>query len=519
MTDKDSKLKQLCNENVYKDNVFHILGVGTEVTPRKLRRRREDIEAAHEFGESSWKQAFPHLLGTRETPTYQEVCDAFVRIEDPEERIVSEFFWFWPSESNDSAHNALLAGSNDAIKEWEKEAKASGKTHIIATHNLAVLYHLYAIDAEVQAISYGKAPPSDFQDTMCLYWDKSFEYWEQLADDDAFWDLFAERVRESNEPRLTGGFVRRFRAEFPVVFDNINAQLAAAYARLEAYSEAKRHVTYMIKTMSGLDDVQSILNVLFEPMENKVKRLIDNYDSKVKQSPEKGLEYSKALLDETDEIRRVAVGMLSEGHKIRTGLLSDIMKACNRYHVAYGNSTKDWQSCLDSLEQLKPFACTPELKETIQSNSETLKKNLEYKTLHEMCWFCKERKANGTYSFPMYGDVKHESAKVKYRTIDVQIPICPECKKHQISENSCNTAGCLGIIISAGTVAFILHAIFAVPGTTIVGGIIGGFLGNFLGRAVCIYMHNSFIEKICQFPRVKELQEQGWDYGDSPLND
>ena len=511
MNDKDSKLKQLCTENVYKDNVFHILGVGTEVTPRKLRRRREDIEAAHEFGGSSWTQAFPHLLGTRETPTYQEVCDAFVRIEDPEERIVSEFFWFWPSESKDSVSNALLADSKDAVKEWEKEASASGKTHLIAIHNLAVLYHLYAIDAEVQAISYGKAPPSDYHDMMCQYWDKSFEYWEQLADDDDFWDLFAERVREFNEPRLTGGFVRRFRAEFPVVFDNINAQLAASYAKMEAYTEAQRHVTYMLKTMSGLDDVQSILNVLFEPMENKVRRLLDNYDAKVKQSPEQGLEYSKSLLEETEEIRRVAVGMLTDGHKIRTGLLSDIMWACNRYQVAYGNATKDWKSCLDSLEQLKPFACTPELKETIQSNSETLKKNLEYKTLQETCWFCKERKATSMHSVPMYGDVHHEFRQVKYRRTTVQIPICPECKKKW---DSSDNLGCIawGIAVVVGFVI----GLCIKPAVSLVGAFLGLLAGTLLNFIITSCMNHPLSKCIDDFPEAKKLLGHGWHFGDSP---
>ena len=119
MAQGDSILKKLCTENVYMDNVFHILGIGTNVTPRKLRRRREDIDAAHEFGGDSWNGQFKHLLGNCEVPTYQEVCDAFDRIENPEERIVSEFFWFWPTSDSDTSLDTLLEGHKSAaIEAW-----------------------------------------------------------------------------------------------------------------------------------------------------------------------------------------------------------------------------------------------------------------------------------------------------------------------------------------------------------------------------------------------------------------
>ena len=54
MANSDSVLTKLCTENVYIDNMFHILGVGIDVTPRKLRRRREDFDSANEFGEEAW---------------------------------------------------------------------------------------------------------------------------------------------------------------------------------------------------------------------------------------------------------------------------------------------------------------------------------------------------------------------------------------------------------------------------------------------------------------------------------
>lgn len=96
MSESSTLLMKLCTENVFRDNVFHILGLRTTATSRQIRRRKEDIEAAHDLGKEAWKNEFKHLLSNRNIPTYEEAIEAFTHIEDPEFRIVSEFFWVWP---------------------------------------------------------------------------------------------------------------------------------------------------------------------------------------------------------------------------------------------------------------------------------------------------------------------------------------------------------------------------------------------------------------------------------------
>lgn len=435
MANSDSVLTKLCSENVYMDNLFHILGVGIDVTPRKLRRRREDIDSAHEFGEDAWRNQFKHLLGNCEIPTYQEVCDAFARMENPEERIVSEFFWFWPTGDGDSSLDDLLAGRKSAaIKAWENGEYAYGKARTISIHNLAVVYHLCAIDAELQAIADGGNVPDDYHSKMCSYWDKSFSYWEQLADNDDFWDLFAERVRKLDDPRLTCGFVRRFRQEFPMAFDNINAKLAADYAKLEAYADAKRHVDYMLKTMSGLDDVQSTLNVLFEPMEQRISRLIDNYDVKAKKNPSDGLKFAENLLKETEEIRRTAEALLKEDQRIRTGIFAKIVTACNRYQVLYGNKTDDWDGCLRILELIRPMACTSECTSLIEKNLDTVRDNIQHDKEANVCLRCKKHRRDCTQFTPqtvkLYGNVKKDTSRyggVTFSIREIAVPCCGDC--------------------------------------------------------------------------------------------
>lgn len=503
MANSDSVLTKLCTENVYMDNLFHILGVGIDVTPRKLRRRREDIDSAHEFGEEAWGNQFKHLLGNCEIPTYQEVCDAFARIENPEERIVSEFFWFWPTADGDSSLDDLLAGRKSAaIKAWENGEYAYGKARTISIHNLAIVYHLYAIDAELQSIADGGNVPDDYHSKMCSYWDKSFSYWEQLADNDDFWDLFAERVRQLDDPRLTGGFVRRFRQEFPIAFDNINAKLAADYAKLEAYADAKRHVDYMLKTMSGLDDVQSTLNVLFEPMEQRVSRLIDNYDVKAKENPSDGLKFAENLLKETAEIRRTAEALLKEDQRIRTGIFTKIVSACNRYQVLYGNKTDDWDGCLKLLVRLKEIACTEESKKVIDGNIETVNGNLKYAKTESHCWFCKTAKTTTHFDLRMYGDVVKSGNRTQWRSLTIPIPACDSC---------CHRFKITRVILNILMPFTFIGAICA--GAATESWIVG--IGVFVGMLVA-YTCLSADNKCDEYPAVKAAMEKGFKTGDHP---
>ncbi len=425
MSESNSILMRLCTENVYNDNIFHLLGLRTTSTPRQIRRRREDFESAKALGDDAWRGLFKHLMGTRRIPMPEEIDEAFDHLEDPEYRLVSEFFWTWPMD-DDRAIDLLVDGrKSEAIRIWEREALGYGKRRTIAQHNLAVVYHLYALDAELQVLDGDGYAPPDFKEKMLSYWEKCISYWEGLADDDDLWETYEARMREFDDPRLTGGFIRRFRSEFPVAFDNINAQLAARYAKASRFNDAKRHVDYMSRTMSGLDDVQENMNIIFNPMEQRVSLLIAGYDEKVKADPRLGLEYAKKLLDDTEAIRLTAEAMLKEGQRIRTGLFTQIVTACNCYQVQYGDKTKDWKGCLEILEKLHGIACTPESKKVVDGNIETVKGNIKYKMQQTTCLCCGKKNVDAKKTVHLHTRITLNDS---WRNLDVDVCMCKSCQ-------------------------------------------------------------------------------------------
>lgn len=414
MADEDSMLIKLCTENVYNDNIFHLLGLQTTATPRQIRRRREDLESAHDMGEEAWKREFKHLLGNRPIPTFEEVQTAFEHLTDPEYRIVSEFFWMWPIEDDDSALKELVGGRRSAaIRIWEQAAVGVGKKRSIAQHNLAIVYQFYAIDAELQAIDVAEVP-DDFHRQMCDYWTQSFSYWEDLADSDEFWNIFEARMCEFDDPRLTGDFACGLRKQFPVAFDTINLRLATEYAKRDKFSEAKRHIDYMLKTTVESDDIEETLRCFFVPLSKKIDSLIKSYDERVKLDPAEGLNAASELIDATERDYGVVYGLFGGDRpsaglyvakkrrqkiqcdprcvpsakeinellieernqmallKIRESLYDPVVKACFNYLFKYSEATKDWKITIEWDDFLGKLAVSEKLKEKISDDLKSI---------------------------------------------------------------------------------------------------------------------------------------------------
>ncbi|MBR1871359.1 MAG: hypothetical protein IJ802_05990 [Kiritimatiellae bacterium] len=456
MPDKSILIK-LCTEKVYSDNIFHLLGLQTSASAREIRRRREDLEAAHNMGADAWKREFGHLLATRPVPAFEEIEEAFEHVEDPEYRIASEFFWLWPLDEDDTALKALAEGNKTAaFNIWEQAAAGFGKQRFIAQHNIAVAYQLYAIDAELQAILAGEMP-QPLHLKMCNYWKESFQHWEELADNDDFWNIFETRMREFDDPRLNRDFVRRFRIQFPIAFDNINAHLAAEWAKHRRPAEAKRHVDYMRKTMRGLDNVEESLRILFEPMERKITALIKKHDDAARQNPGAGLDCAKALLDESAEIVRIVQSVLDSNQRTRREILTGVFRACNRYLAAYANKTKEWDACLEMLKRLSPLACTDETEKQLAKNIEIVAENAkvfasrrEREEAQKTCCGCGKKEGQKTFwgsiirislqEVSLFGKVQRDYSSfgaVRYATLKINVPHCQKCgrlKEWQILE-------------------------------------------------------------------------------------
>ena len=435
-------MTDICNATVYAMNPFHLLGLSPFSNSKSVRRRKEDLESAEAMGATGWKDEFKHLLGNTQVPSPEMVSAAFRRIEDPQQRIVDEFFWFWPiDERDDEALDALQEGKKTvAEKLWKKEEKSSDiRRAVIAKHNVAVYNHFYAIDCEWQFIEndMGEADSPDDHAKMCKYWDAALERWEDLADDEDFWDVVKERVAVINDKRLTTGFIRRMRDEFPVAFDRINGDLAVEYAKLPGkHAETERHLRYMNESHQGLDDVDATLDAIFDPIEREVDLLTRESIRVRNATPHSALSAARTLLQNTEGIRKMADEMLGKDHPKRRKIFDKIASECNFCQVAYGTKTKQWEECLKFIKEVIPLACDEELIGVLNDNLKIVTQNFEDYKRDNYCWFCQKHPADPKLAveIKMYGDVQIQTQmfssqyRATWRNITVAVPRCRCCE-------------------------------------------------------------------------------------------
>lgn len=426
-------LETICNSAVYEKNAYYLLGVPVGLSGRKLKRKLQDLQDIGAMGGNEWEREFDkYLLGSCKVPDSSDVNDLVERIKDPEFAITEAFFWFWPvSELDDPALVAISAGERDAAyREWRTLAVKSTKESVIAKHNLAVLFHYYAIDAEAQRLSELKGTSAkSFLNVLDQYWRTAFKYWEELVDDDTFWDAFLDRVKAIDDPRLDEKFVTEFRREFPIAFDNINGDFLAEYARKGKLEDAKRHFTYMTETMSDSDDVDESLNVAFKQQIDKIRLLIKRCADKDK--PEEGMKDIRALLDTSNPLFNVFRYLLPPTNRVRRDLMNDVAKACHDRLPSYANKTDDFDGALTIERDLYSLAESPSLKNNIQKSITQLEGIIQSRRDADTCWYCKTyRKGTPRKVVKMYGELAPDLSqfgRVSYSTRQVQVPVCARC--------------------------------------------------------------------------------------------
>ena len=460
-------LDDVCNASVYDKNAFYILGLPVVTTSRKIRRRQEDlIDGLSEMGEKAWCGEFEkYLLGSLDAPNAADAKNLFDRLKDPEFYATEMFFWFWPrGEEADPAIEAILKGERDvAVRSWVMDMGRPGTRGVVARHNLAVVLHYYAIDGERRLLEssscgLGKTnPATDYSDVLGSsldgigagqslnaafvasseyvtmvdrYWKSSFELWEGLADDEAFWDVFSGMVEKLNDPRLDDEFICSFRERFPVCFDGINADFMVSYAKRKNIAAAKRHFDYMVSTMSGDDDVEETMERAFKPFADQVKVLIKQCEGTTKAN--QVLQVCRALLKESDDFVKILKAIVPAGNTYTKSIINDIVTAIDNKLPLYSRETGDYEPCLSLTRQLLELAATPMMKEKIRKSIDEWMDLVKQERERCTCVVC------GSYvgrnipkkSVKFHCDVRRDPlmyGRYEFRTRTIEVPVCSSC--------------------------------------------------------------------------------------------
>ena len=153
--DKKSECQSLLDaatRDLFQKNAFRITGLPVDATTREVAKHAEKIKILAEVGKDAHAQtaAFP----IKPSPSLDEIREALHKLKAPEQRLIDEFFWFWPEafgkSQSDPAIQALAKGdSKTAMEIWT--ARENIETFgIIAKHNLALANHVWALDLDMR---------------------------------------------------------------------------------------------------------------------------------------------------------------------------------------------------------------------------------------------------------------------------------------------------------------------------------------------------------------------------------
>ena len=220
-------LLDAATKDLFRNNAFRITGLSVEATDPEVKKHAHKLKLMADVNRTA--AVHTGAVALQPPPTPDQIREATGRlIKDPEVRLIDEFFWFWPCEPGrtapDPALEALASGNDAAaLKIWTAN-ETNANSGVVATHNIALLWHLRALDLEPD----NAAPEADPAQVQALenYWRNSLQRWKYLTSDDLLWDKVASRVRQLGDQRLTGGFVRQMRATLPLALAKVNAELA-----------------------------------------------------------------------------------------------------------------------------------------------------------------------------------------------------------------------------------------------------------------------------------------------------
>lgn len=403
--------------SLYQRNGFRLVGLPVSASARELRRRNEELAALARLGGTPPPRPGA-LLPVHPAPELHAVQDAIEDLRHPERRLVQELFWFWPMPAGDEGTALLAAGDlSRASAAWRKASRASQpqaeQETAVALHNLAVLYHVRALENQRPAV-----------------WSAALRTWKAVFDNDLCWHWLAERVRRLEDPRVTAKSVAELRIALPRALLSINAALATQH--LEAGHAERAAAQLAVIRQSGFAAAEveraylAVAEPLVETVRRECRRVVDAAEADVARVPE----LADEVLERTERPLAALADLLPEGHPVRDGAHDEVgLTVLKLTLIGHGGSVDD-ATAEDLLDRAADVAETQPAIGRILENLRVVEANVIWTT----CWYCGGQAAGAAdvNPVPMWGDLARRPTRlgteVTWRTGSIKVPRCAGCR-------------------------------------------------------------------------------------------
>lgn len=519
-------LVRAAQPDLFRKNAFRITGLPVDAEPNQITRQVEKLRIAEKFGGATLG-ASRGAFALVPPPDSEQLRSALQRLNDPELRLIDEFFWFWPHELDNEADEALAAvaqgDDGHAATIWTT-LESQQSVSSVSMHNLAVLAHLKVLDLE-QSPQNGEMGAKEvaIREEM---WRAAFRRWKVLLNNEAFWSRLTARIQRLDDPRLTTGTARRIRESLPLALLQINAQMAVQAAQLGRPSEAKRQLAIM--QASGLEAkaVSKSLHTVIDPLRERIKTMCRAAEQELSVDISRGAVVVTRLLEQSLPLLAAIDCLLPEGDPLRDGAHDEVALQALSGQIGYGNKTEDWKTSVHLLEQVLPLAASASARTRLEDNLKILRENKKIGT----CYFCEERPSakSADIEVTVHGNIQrnytgYNQVQTTWNHGTVAVPRCPECAAIHKKRHGTRSIGFLVMVLSliaymvslelfADLTSYDLGAVTFILGlaTFIIPGMLSGAIGHLRAKGARPE-HSKF-----GFAGLQKRKAEGWKQGTAP---
>jgi hypothetical protein len=375
----------------------------------------------------------------------------------------------------------------------------------IARHNLAVLAHTRALDAEFAGTG----------EQAGQWWSEALRLWRSVQDDDVCWRWLDTRVAQLADPRLAAHATGDLRRALPAALLGINAALAVQALTDQADDRARRQLRLIRESGPPSPAIEQALAAVAEPMVARVRRECKRVTDAVDADPRAAVVATGDLIQQTIRPLRVLDSLYPAGHPVRDGAHDEVALRLLTCSVVAHRETSDDRAAQEVLRHAQQIAATAPAVARVRENVEIIDQNL----LWGSCWFCGAQagERSDAYVAKMYGDVNRErvynGTRTTWKTGSVNIPRCPACRQRRASESSRHGLTIFGIVAFA-----ILAVVLLCTPLRWYGALVSAALAIGVGIAGRGVMRAASAERtrVVQFPAVADQLGKGWHLGEKP---
>lgn len=360
---------------LYQTNAFRVLGASVDAGFSELSRQLQKIEMVQRFGLAA--QTPPSgMMPLTSVPALSLLQDAKQKLSNPESRLIEEFFWFWPEVAHGSKDDLAFQSlqRNDLQSATDIWLRRSSRTEdTSAIHNLAILFHVQALDSVTKESLNGNVPEAP--------WIMAWKYWRTLVACDPFWRRLAARVEELDDPRLTTKSCGQIRGSLCAAILQIDVGLAISAAEAGDFRKATEHLRIANESGFPPEVIRDRTEHSLLHIRIRIEHLCDDAERRVSDSVEKAPGILTTLLADARPYLEALNYLLGAGNRLRDAVHDRIAGTSRSILIAYGNKTEDWRTCQQLFAGVQPLAVSESLRKQVADDVETVQRNAVWKKL------------------------------------------------------------------------------------------------------------------------------------------